>query len=261
MTARPTRSEIMDDPETDGAEIARAFRFIRWINRRMCGADGLLRPLRAQRNEFGDALSILDVGTGCADIPLAAVEWGRRHGVAVRVVGVDNLQASLDDARREVDLAATRKARNRSDAASDRAMVAASGPTPSALRHLIELVQIDAFELERRFSPRSFDVVHAGMFLHHFEESQIVQLLRIMGALARRMVVWNDLSRDAWSRVGVRVLTLPLPRVVRHDAVLSVDKGFLVRDIRDLIGRAGLREPRIARWRWAGRFSASIPIS
>ncbi len=232
----------MDDPEADPREIARAFRFIRWVNRRLGGTAGLLRPLDARREAWGDSLSMLDVGTGCADIPIAAVEWGRRHGIEVRVVGVDLLEASLDEARREL-----------------RAHGLEPGEALDA-RHPVRLLRADAFDLERHFPPRSFDVVHAGMFLHHFPDEQGAVLLAIMGRLARRLVIWNDLSRDRWSRFAVRVITLPFPRIVRHDAVLSADKGFLERDVRALIGRAGLPAPMFRRWRWLGRCSAAIPI-
>jgi len=245
----------MDEPGTDPVEIVRSFRFIRWINRRMRGVDGLLRHLDDHRADLGESLSLLDVGTGCADIPIAAVEWGRRRGVAIRAVGVDRLQASIDEAKRQVERLASRRAdelrrpSSRHDAAA---------PVSS---HTIDLLQADAFEIDRRFEPRSFDLVHAGMFLHHFDEQRIVALLRIMARVARRFVIWNDLSRSAWSRFGVRVLTIGQPRVVRHDAVLSVDKGFLEREVRDLVGRAGLPRARIVHWRWCGRFSAAIPIA
>lgn len=237
----------MDDPRTDRGEIARAFRFIRWINRRLRGTAGLIRRLDERAAELGGAWSLLDVGTGCADIPLAALEWSRRRAVGFSAVGIDLLDASLDDARRELARARDRWARlGRAAEEFDRAVTVRHG---------------DAFALAELFPPRSFDVVHAGMFLHHFTDEEIVRLLSLMGRTARRMVVWNDLSRDAWSRAAVRGLTLALPRIVRHDAVLSVDKGFRADEIRDLVARAGLPAPQVMCWRWAGRFSAAIPIA
>jgi len=243
MSARPLRAEIMDDPRTDPAEISRAFRFIRWTNRNLRGTEGLLTHLERIRGDRGSNLALLDVGTGCGDIPIAALRWAERCGVDLRVVGVDSLPASLDDARREITRAASVHPRGR-----------------EAIESRIELVRADAFELGERFVPGSFDVVHAGMFLHHFTDDQIVTLLGVMARLASQLVVWNDLSRDPASRVAIRLLTLPMSRVVRHDAVLSVDKGFLEEDARSLIARAGLPPPTLTRWTWAGRFSAAIPV-
>jgi len=233
----------MDDHRTDPREIHRAFRFIRWTNRNLRGAEGLLHHLKENRVRIGSTVRLLDVGTGCGDIPLAALAWADANEVDLRIVGVDSLPASLEDARRAIARAAEKNARGR-----------------DAIESRIELVKADAFELAARFEPASFDVVHAGMFLHHFTDDQIVTLLKMMGALASKLVIWNDLLRDRASRMAIRVLTLPMSRVIRHDAVLSVDKGFLDDDARTLMARAGLPQPVIKRWGWAGRFSASCSI-
>lgn len=235
----------MDDPRTDPREIRRAFRFIRWTNRNLHGIDGLVAPLdRARRaGLLGRSVRLLDVGTGCGDIPLAALDWAEHHGIDLRIVGVDLLPASLEDARREI----TRVASARPDG-------------HEAVESRFELVQADAFELGNRFDRASFHVVHAGMFLHHFTNEQVATLLRIMGSLASCLVIWNDLTRDRASRFAIRMLTLPLGRMVRHDAVLSVDKGFLLDEARGLIAEAGLSEPHIERWTFSGRFSASIAV-
>jgi len=247
MSARPSRAEIMDDPATEPREISRAFRFIRWTNRNLRGIDGLLMPVARLRDEgvLGRTIRLLDVGTGCGDIPIAALRWADDRGLDLRVVGVDALPASLEDARREIARAASTHA---------------GGPDRGreVIASRFELVEADALELSSRFAPRSFDVVHAGMFLHHFTDEHIVRLLRSMGEIASAAVIWNDLSRDRASRLAIRVLTLPLSRVVRHDAVLSVDKGFLEQDVVRLVSAAGLSEPRFDRWTWAGRFSAAI---
>lgn len=240
MSSRATRAEIMDDPATDPQEIARAFRFIRWVNRRLGGSAGLIARLEELRHSHRGPLRLLDVGAGCADIPLAALAWAARCGVDLHIVAVDRLKASLDDAERVIGAHPLSR-------------------DPS-LTERLSLVEGDAFELDERFEPGSFHVVHAAMFLHHFTDEQVVALLRIMGRLASKLVVWNDLSRDIMSRAVVRVMTLPLPRTVRHDAVLSVDKGFRPQEVRELVRRAGLSDPRIER-RWLhGRFVAAIPI-
>lgn len=243
MTDRPSRAEIMDDPRTDPREITRAFRFIRWTNRRLRGREGLLTHLESRRRELGPRIRLLDVGTGCCDIPIAALAWAEQHGIDLEIVAVDSLPASLADARREIERAAH-----------------AHPGGAEAVTNRIELVEADAFSLFERFGPRSFDVVHAGMFLHHFTEEKVVRLLGIMGSLAKKLVIWNDLIRDRASRVVIRVLTLPLSRIVRHDAVLSVDKGFRIDEAAVIARRAGLGPPEITQWVWAGRFSLAASV-
>ena len=221
----------MDDPATPAAEIARAFRFIRWVNRRLQGSEGLLAHLRRWRSRLAPRASLLDVGTGCADIPLAAMAWSRAAGVDLRITGVDNLAASVSEARGRT----------------------ASEPG-------IRIVEADAFSLLDRFGPASFSVVHAGMMLHHLPDDQVVALLSAMRRLARVGVVWNDLSRSPLHRAGVRLLSLPLRATLRHDAVLSVDKGFLPQEVAAMAERAGLPAPDLLQWRLAGRFSAGFMV-
>src|SRR5262245_42981834 len=47
----------------------------------------------------GRALTVLDVGTGSADVPRAIVRWARRAGRAVRVLAIDHDADTLAIAR------------------------------------------------------------------------------------------------------------------------------------------------------------------
>ena len=90
----------------------------------------------------------------------------------------------------------------------------------------IELIESDALELIDRFGPRSFDYVHAGLFLHHLPDIRVQTMLRMMERLARRGVIWNDLIRSPFARVGILLLTLGRSKIIRHDARVSVAAGF-----------------------------------
>lgn len=200
--------ELMDDPGVPREPLARALGFIRWINARMGGTRALLAHLRrwsvAHRwPRVGEgAVTLLDVGTGSADIPVAARAWGLAEGYDLRITGIDLHDTTLDLARQFVD-------RQR-----------------AAVRAGIELRKADALALDEAVPRGSFDYAHAGLFLHHLPEDAIVRVLRSMDRAAARGVVWNDLHR---SRVGYAVawvMTLPCDRMVRHDARASVLAGF-----------------------------------
>jgi len=101
-------------------------------------------------------------------------------------------------------------------------------------------VAADAFALP--FPPRSFDLVMANLFLHHFENEAIVRLLQSFAALARLGIVVNDLERSrlAWSFLP---LTAPLLRwnpITLHDGPVSVAAGFRPAELADLFHSAGL---------------------
>jgi hypothetical protein len=54
-------------------------------------------------------------------------------------------------------------------------------------------VVADAFHLP--FRPASFDFVFSSLFLHHFSNDQVMELLRSFGSVARRAVLAIDLER------------------------------------------------------------------
>ncbi|HMF79611.1 MAG TPA: class I SAM-dependent methyltransferase, partial [Bryobacteraceae bacterium] len=51
----------------------------------------------------------------------------------------------------------------------------------------------DAFRMP--FGPRSFDFVHCSLFLHHFQDADVMVLFSAFAAVARRAVVITDLER------------------------------------------------------------------
>lgn len=78
----------------------------------------------------------------------------------------------------------------------------------------ITLVHADALALDERLEPRSFDYVHAGLFLHHLREDAILRVLRSMDRLARRGIVWNDLVRSRVGHLVITAMTIGKPRMI-----------------------------------------------
>ncbi len=217
----------MDAADVPQEEIDTAFRFIRRVNRWLGGAGSCIEVFRRERSAWPSDRPIrwLDLGTGAADIPLAVDRWAERRGIRMECVAVDHHPACLEVAR------------------------AAVGSHPR-----IRVEQGDALALDNRFPAWSFDYVHAGMFLHHLPDEDVVRVLRSMGRLAARGVIWNDLLRSAWSRWAIGAITLGQPAIVRDDAVLSVEKGFTPADAREAARWAGLDRVHVRVRRLLGRF-------
>ncbi len=102
----------------------------------------------------------------------------------------------------------------------------------------------DAFALP--FRARSFDYVFCSLFLHHFTDEQVVELLAGFGRVARKNVLIIDLwrhpvpyyfiSRTRWL-FGWHPVTV-------YDGAISVEAAFSERELLDLAGRAGLAGAR-----------------
>ena len=155
------------------------------------------------------SLRLLVVGTGLADIPMAVVRWAQRTSRSVSIVATDVHETTLSIAREFV------------------------GGCPC-----VTVQRIDARELTKHFEPGSFDFVHASMVLHHFEDIEVITVLRMMDRIASCGVVWNDVVRSTMSRLLAR-LNFAAPKWVRQDAVASVRAWFTRRETLGLASRAG----------------------
>jgi 2-polyprenyl-3-methyl-5-hydroxy-6-metoxy-1,4-benzoquinol methylase len=114
-------------------------------------------------------------------------------------------------------------------------------------------IAADAFRLP--FLPASFDVVHCSLFLHHFDDSTAIELLRSFGFLARRYVIVSDLERHplAYYFLPATKWLFRWHPITLHDGPISVAAAFKARELRDLATAAGLRKIHITRHRPAFR--------
>lgn len=216
LTRRTVSREAMDELAADRAELSASLHYLRWVNRRLGGIGAAIWGLRRVAPQWpaDRPLRVLDVGAGSADIPLAMAQWAANHGRRIEITAIDRHPVTVELAREFV-----------------------------GRRDDIAVIQADALRLTELFEPGDFDVAHAGLFLHHLHDVQVMTVLRMMDRLATRGVIWNDLVRGWAGRLGVRIVTLGprVPGMVKHDAIASVAAGFTKREALDLASRAGLR--------------------
>lgn len=228
---RSAASEIMDRPDNDEGALRGAHRDIRLVNRWLGGRRALLAELRPlfDRAPRQRPLSLLDVGTGGADLPLAAADLARRLGRRLRVTAIDRDPRSVALAAR------------------------ALGRRPE-----FTVVQGDGRNLP--FTRASFDLVVASMFLHHFTQAEVAGLLGEFARVARGAVVINDLRRHRLPWLAILLLARASCRhpMFVHDAPLSVLRGFTAEELRQAACAAGFRGARPRR-RWPFRLVLTLP--
>jgi len=212
----------MDEDGLPPDRLRRSLGFLRLTNRFFGGEAVILghmaRFLRGRPP--GTSISVLDVGSGLADIPAALVRWARARGVSLRVTALDRSPAVLAIARER-----------------------------SAAFPEVVVREGDFFELAR--SGETFDYVTSSLFLHHIPPGREVEALRGFDRLARRGVVVSDLSRGPAAFAGVWLLSrLAGDEVVRHDGPLSVRRAFTPEDLSRSAERAGLEYLRVRRHPW-----------
>ena len=206
--------EFLDGHLEDADTLRGNLRDLKRVNR-LTGGAGLSRRAIAFLAPGPDPLTVLDVGTGAADIPVVLLAEAGREGRQVSVTATDS---------REEVLAAARAA------------------TPG-------LDEIPGLKLEvadgRKlpYSDDTFDVVHSSMVLHHVDPTEAVAFLREMSRVARRGIVVNDLSRRPITFIGAWLMShaFTANRFSRHDAPLSARRAYTLTEVYALLFRAGLR--------------------
>jgi SAM-dependent methyltransferase len=220
---RSEQTELMDEPGLDTNELAGNLRDIRRVNRLLGGTSIVLRLMPSLIGEWtpSEPLTLLDLATGSADIPVAIARWAETRGMPLRIVASDYSDEMLADAKREV----------------------AGIPT-------IELARYDARSVP--LPDGSFDIVVCSLSLHHFAPDEAVLVLREMKRLARRGFILNDLCRSRLGYAAARLaaITTTRNRLTRHDAPLSVLRAYTPDELRNLLERAGAGDATITTHPW-----------
>ena len=118
----------------------------------------------------------------------------------------------------------------------------------------------DAFRLP--FRPASFDFVFNSLFLHHFSDEQVVDLLRNFATVARRAVLAIDLERGplAYHFMPATRWLLGWHGLSMHDGPASVQAAFKREELLTLAQRAGLNKALTSRHPPWARVSLVAPV-
>ena len=195
-TITPTRHRGVETLEVPGIPdhlVRRSLVDVARANALFGGTRAVLRELRPVFEErAGERLTLLDVGTGAADIPVAALALARRLGVTLTTYGLDSAFCLARAAGERLD-----------------------GSISGDVRAL-------------PITDHSVDIVVCTQLLHHFPEPEIAAVLRELNRVARLQVVVSDLRRSWLAAAGIWLASFPLGfhPVSRHDGVVSVLRGF-----------------------------------
>src|SRR4051812_36579827 len=91
LSRRQREPEWMDAPDIDAAQLRRSLAFIRRVNRLLGYTRATLWHLERFSRAWkpGERITLIDLATGSADIPIDILRWADRRGFDVRIVGLD----------------------------------------------------------------------------------------------------------------------------------------------------------------------------
>jgi SAM-dependent methyltransferase len=201
--ARRRGHEILDEAGVDAATRIRSIDDVTRSNALFGGRRAAVRAVD-DAVASGARLTLLDVGTGLADIPDAITQRASGRGTRIFSIGVDEA----------VDL------------------LTAAGSRLSAA------VCADANALP--FRDHSIDIVVCSQVLHHFADDRLEPIIWELSRVARRRVVIADLRRSRIAAAGFWLASFPLGfhPITRHDGVVSVFRGFTASELRSAVHRA-----------------------
>lgn len=216
---RSLELEHLDKGDYTAAEYEGCLVELRRVNRWLGDARALRGSLLAEIEEFDlQRFAVVDVGAGSGELLRVIAEWAKNRGRRPRLVGLELNQRSAA------------------------AILEQSRDFPE-----ITAVRGDAFRLP--FGDNEFDYAICSLFTHHFNDDDVVAILRELGRVAARRLFVIDLHRKPvpyyfYTTVGKLFLH---NRLIREDGALSILRSFTPAEFEQLAGRAGLEGITVTR--------------
>jgi 2-polyprenyl-3-methyl-5-hydroxy-6-metoxy-1,4-benzoquinol methylase len=206
---RSTESEYLDSADCDPELAAESYRFMEKVNRYFGGISNVRRFIKEESKgrSSNSPMRILDIGSGSCDIPIAICRWARSRGIPVKFTCLEVFDTAVKIADEKIKMSGEKS---------------------------ITLLQEDVFTHQ---PAEPYDCAVASMCFHHFDDDRIVSLMKRLRGFVKRSVLVNDLRRSPLTSFGATQLTAFSHAGVKHDARLSVRRGFKVCELRNIMMR------------------------
>lgn len=226
---RSQAPEIMDDLQCSGEVVHQTLRELDFINHWLGGNQVTLKGLKSLIKNQNNIKSfhLADLGCGSGEMLKLIYQQLKTHPI-LQLTGID----------------------------ANPNIIAFAEKHCAGIPNL-QLKTEDIFNPD--FQRRSFDIVMATLFLHHFTHEQLVKIFRTLQTQARIGIVVNDLHRHPLAYYSIKLLTRLFSRsaMVKYDAPLSVLRGFKKAEIEGILAEAGITRYTLS-WRWAFRWQLVI---
>jgi len=221
---RTNQVELMDDFMMKGELLANTLDQLANINRWLGGNSVTLNGLKKllKNKSKNKPITIIDLGCGNGDMLRKIAEFGKKEGYIFKLIGIDANEYTVNYAKK--------LSRNYDE---------------------ISYLQQDIFSEE--FKKLSYDIVIATLFLHHFTEDNIVDLLDIVLKKVNLGVIVNDLHRHSIAYYLFKLLCLTIKNpMVKEDGLISILRGFKRSDLEQISEK--LKYNSDIKWKWAFRY-------
>ena len=211
---------MLDGKNIPFEDIKRNMQELDFINKHLGGHKITLRGVKALANK--SVLHISEIGCGGGDNLRVIKNWCDRKNISVKLTGIDINQECI--------------------------LFAKERPLNKGINFICsdyKFVQFDSFP----------DIIFSSLFCHHFDNEELIKMVQWMNYHSNLGFFVNDLHRHPFAFHSIRLLTRIFSKsyMVKHDAPLSVKKGFKKKEWKDFFSEAGIENYKI-KWQWAFRW-------
>lgn len=223
-TYRSNEPELMDDFSMKGEllrdTLDKLGKINKWLGGNHVTLNGLKKVLIDQpKNKL---ITIIDLGCGHGEILRLIGDYGRQEGYKFKLIGIDANQDAIDYA---IEL--------------------------SQDYEELTFENINIFSEE--FQDLDYDVVLSTLFLHHFNQDEIHNLLKIITSKAKLGIVVNDLHRNKVAYGLFKLLGLVISNhMIVQDGLTSILRAFKRDELENIAKQLNLKSQIC--WKWAFRY-------
>jgi 2-polyprenyl-3-methyl-5-hydroxy-6-metoxy-1,4-benzoquinol methylase len=223
-TYRSNEPELMDDFSMKGDllrdTLDKLGKINKWLGGNHVTLDGIKKLLKNQSKD--KLITIIDLGCGHGEILRLIGDYGRQEGYKFKLIGIDANQDAIDYA--------TELSQDYEE---------------------LTFENIDIFSEE--FHDLDYDVVLSTLFLHHFNQDEIHNLLKIITSRAKLGIVVNDLHRNKVAYGLFKLLSLVISNhMIVQDGLTSILRAFKRDELESISKQLNLKSQ--IRWKWAFRY-------
>ena len=226
FSTRTDAIEIMDDFDLKGNELEDALIKIAKINQLLGGNRLTLQGLRLLLNQADkkQIITIVDVGCGNGDMLRYIADFGLKKNYKFELIGIDANAFTIE--------CAEKLSKNYSN---------------------ISYKCLDIFS--EKFNELKYDIVLSTLTLHHFINTEIVNLMSQFNQNSKFGMVINDLHRSkiAYQLFQLISFVFKLNKMSKEDGLISILRGFKKNEIQNFSTELGFKK-YILQWKWAFRY-------
>lgn len=227
---RSTQKELLDQDNIPFDDIRVNMKELDVINTWLGGHAATLAGLRKLLKTHtwsNEPLHICEIGCGGGDNLRIIRQWSLKNQISVQLTGIDKNNDCLIYAAE----------RNPGD--------------------FFTWIHSDYSMVD--FEARKPDILFSSLFCHHFNNDELVSVIRWMWHNCGAGFFINDLHRNSIAYYSIQWLTKFLSNsyLVKHDAPLSVLRGMTRKEWDVVMQKAGISNYNI-KWRWAYRWLITV---